>query len=284
MDRSPEDGFVLAVSGKGYLPLTIRAAQTLRDHHPGHPIDLFTDVPCDASVFSRVHMLEASGFRPKFEALRRSRFARTIYLDGDVICTAPIADVFELLDRHDIAATHEPNRNADWGRREFRRPLPPAFPQINSGCLGLRASPRTEAFIRSVETALAESGFDRDQPVLRELLFDSDLRLAVLPPEYNFMETISLEAMGRRHTAPRIMHLPRLHKHLRKVRRRRELRTLGEVCGPRRARHIARLIAADRTLGGSGQARPLLQRGLPGAVHWLVEDLPAGLRRLFTRY
>ncbi|QDC08785.1 hypothetical protein FHY55_05835 [Oceanicola sp. D3] len=280
----PDEGFVFAVSGAAYLPLTVRAAETIRRHHPDHPIDLFTDVPCDASVFSQVTMLQTSGFRPKFEALRRSRFDRSIYLDGDVICTAPMADVFDLLDHFDIAAAHEPNRNSDWGRKPFRAAIPAAFPQINSGCIGLRASPQTRAFMQSIEAVLTESGYDRDQPVLRELLYQSDLRLAVLPTEYNLIEFTALEAMGRRTAAPRLLHLPRLHKHLRKQRRRRELRTLEEVCGPRYARHIKRLIAADRTLGNDGSATPLLRSGLLGAIRLLVNDIPAGLRRLFARY
>lgn len=279
-----QEGFVFAASGAAYLPLTIRAAESIRRHHADHPIDLFTDQPCDAPVFSKVHRLEAASFRPKFEALQRSRFGRTLCLDADIICTASMADVFELLHRFDIAAAHEPNRNADWAIQMFRTPVPPAFPQVNSGVIGCRASEQTRGFFADLSSTLRDSGLNRDQPILRELLYASGLRLAILPPEYNLMEIDVLEAQGRRNTAPRLLHAPRLHKHLRTTRRRRELRTVTELCGSRITRHIDRMIAADRTLGNSGRARPLLSRGLLGLVRFFVNDIPRGVRRLLARY
>ena len=86
--------------------------------------------------------------------------------------------------------------------------MPNAFPQINGGVLAYRRNDRVDAFFARVERELAaDPALDRDQPVLRELLYGSDLRLAILPPEYNLMQVRHAEVQGRKDTGPRILHL-----------------------------------------------------------------------------
>ncbi|MDF1871812.1 putative nucleotide-diphospho-sugar transferase [Vannielia sp.] len=279
-----DEGFVFAVSGKNYLPLAIRAAQTIREHHPNHPIDLFSDQPCDAAVFDQVIPLEDAWFRPRFEALRRSRFTKSIVLDADIICVAPIGDVFELMDRFDLAAAHEPRRASDLAVRHFQTPVPAAFPQLNSGVVAIRKSPAVDAFFNKVENAMKESKMNRDQPVVRTLLFESDLRLWVLPPEYNFMNIDLLEAYSEQNGAPRILHLTRLHRHFDTLNTKKQLHTVGAICGPAIERHIAALLASDRTLGGDGaRVRPLFRQRLTGLARGLSQSLAKRLCRLSQR-
>lgn len=280
--EEPRDGFVFAATGEGFTRLAAEAARSLRATNPGIPIDLFTDGEVTDPVFDQVHQLGRSWFRPKFEALRRSRFARTICFDADVIVVADMRDVFEVLARFDFVAAHEQRRNTKGAMRQLTRQMPAAFPQINSGVVGVRKSPEVAAFLESVERTIFEGQHGRDQYVLRELLFDSDLRLWVLPPEYNLMAVRQVEVQGTKFAAPRLLHLPRLHDHFRHGAKR--LESPAAVIGPALWRHIQRMIAADMTLGGSGAPLPRpVDRGLFGSLRAISANAALGLSRLLGR-
>ncbi len=270
----PARGFVFAASGAKFTKLTEQAARSLRASNPGFPIDIFTDETVDETLFDQVHPLHQSWFRPKFEALLRSRFDQTIYLDADLVVLADISDIFWLLDRFDIAAAHVQNRNAGFARRKWRQAIPNAFPQINGGVLGLRRTEATTAFLEACNTALKEENLPADQPVMRELLLDSDLRLAVLPPEYNMRKKDIAAFSNSNVPAPRILHSSDFHKKMRNMTPPSPARIYGRIF----MRHVRDLLASDRTLGGHGKT-PALYDFHKKLWGWAREDL----RRLSGR-
>ncbi|NSX55063.1 hypothetical protein [Parasulfitobacter algicola] len=222
----------------------------MRDVHPDTPIDLFTDIECaDTGPFDRIVPLQRSWFRPKLEALRRSRFDRTIYLDTDIFVLADITDVFEILLKFDIVGAHNEKRSGTRGINIWNENIPPAFPQINGGVLGIAKSDKTDKFIRDVEDALMNHGLKQDQVPIRELLWNGDLRPWVLPVEYNVMSTRLIENMRpRKHTAPRLLHLQGFHRHLRKDVKQQQ--NLGDILPSRHISKLQKLLAQDRTLTG----------------------------------
>jgi hypothetical protein len=65
--------------------------------------------------------------------------------------------------------------------------LPAAFPQLNTGVVAVRRTPRTRAVIeRGREIYAANPHHRHDQPALREAVYRSDVAVHALPPEYNF--------------------------------------------------------------------------------------------------
>lgn len=268
----PSKGFVFAASGAKFAALTEQAARTLRATNPGHAIDIFTDSPVDETLYDRVHALNQSWFRPKFEALIRSRFDQTVYLDADLVVLADISDIFWLLDRFDIAAAHVQNRNAGFARRTWHQEIPNAFPQINGGVLGIRRNDATTAFLEACNKALADENLPADQPVMRELLLDSDLRLAILPPEYNLRKKDIATFSNSNVPAPRILHSSDFHKRMKGLTPPGPGRIYGRIF----MRHVRDLLSTDRTLGGRGKTVALydVHKKLP---RWIAEDL----RRLF---
>ena len=275
-DDAPR-GFVLAVSGATYLPPAVLAARSVARTNPGVPIDLYADRACDDPVFARVHRLERAWFRPKFEALRRSRFARAIYLDCDVRVLADLGDVFEALGRFDIAGVHDQYRNARRAVVQHGEPVPAAFPQINSGVIGLGASDPARRLMAEVEADLAASGAGKDQPVLRAHLWRSDLRLLVLPEEYNLMAYRSTLMWTDARAAPRVIHSPRLKAN--------PSVEIDPLTGGRIARHVRRLLAADRTLAPGPRRRVLapLDRTGRGVLRRLGEVAGRRLARFGVR-
>ncbi|GGD25642.1 hypothetical protein [Sinisalibacter lacisalsi] len=145
LTAEPEKGFVFATTGESYTILARRAARSLRAVMPRAAIDLFTDQAVDDVVFDQIHGLAHNGHRPKMEALRRSRFARTIYLDADVMVLTDISEVFDLLDGYDLAAALGGNRSQQMVPPDDG--LPRAFPVVNSGVIAARSSPRLAAFL-----------------------------------------------------------------------------------------------------------------------------------------
>ena len=265
-------GFVLAVSGAAYLTPAVLAARSVARTNPGVPIDLFADRPCDDPVFARVHPLERAWFRPKFEALRRSRFERTIYLDCDLRVLAPLGDVFEALGRFELAGAHDAYRNARRAVVGHGEPVPAAFPQINSGVVGLSGG-RARRVMAEVEADLVASGAPKDQPVLRAHLWRSDLRLLVLPEEYNLMAYRQTLMWTDARAAPRVIHSPRMKAN--------PSVEIDPLTGGAIARHIRALLAADRTQAPGPRRRVLApaDRSARGAWRRLREAVERRLER-----
>jgi len=244
---------VFATSGAGYTALARRAALSVRAVLPDIPIEIFTDQPGDLPEADVTHPLPDSHHRPKFHALANSRFDRAIYLDADIHALAPFDDIFTLLDRFDLAAAHDQYRNADLALAKWRQDLPPAFPQVNSGVMAANLSDPVRAFLNNMDKTLRAEQSGRDQPVLREMLWLSDLRLAILPPEYNCFNYFALEVTNGSQPGPRILHNAAFHKGL--DGRAGHVTRPEHLLGPALYKHVRQLIAADRTLGGTGSPK-----------------------------
>lgn len=239
-------GVIFATTGIDYTELAVRAAKSVKETCPGLAVDLFTDQRVDMPIFDRIHQLEDPWRRSKIDAMVTSRFDKTLYLDADLFVIADIRDVFEVLDRFDLVIAHDPIRNGARCQTFLRKQLPNAFPQFNSGDIALRRSPEVVTELQRWSAAVRENDFERDQPVLRELIWDSDLRVATLPQEYNLMRFEDLHLWRTHHSAPRIIHSPQFHKHFTKNKTRTD--TLEELLGPAIASHLPVLILADQSL------------------------------------
>lgn len=241
----PRDGVIFVATGDGYIKLALRAAESLKAVCPDLPIDLFADQDVKNGVFDRVVRLENPWVRSKIDGMLASRFERTLYLDADLFVIADLRDVFEVLDRFDLALTHDPARNSG-GQEVWRKRLPPAYPQFNGGMIAYRNTDDVRSFLHEWKAAVFEYGTGRDQPTLRELLWDSNLRVAVLPEEYNLLHFELLSKWWIRRTAPRILHSPKLHQHIRLGSP--PIQNIEQLIGPHAAGRLPDLLAADHTL------------------------------------
>ena len=240
-------GFVFATTGEGYTTLARRAARNLRLLIPACNIDLFTDQVADDRVFDRVHMLGNSWFRPKMQALRESRFERSIVLDADIVVVADISEVFEILDQCDIAGVEAVSRDRLMVPPQMG--VPRCFPPINTGFLAVRASQKLCDFTRSWEDSVRQNAALLDQPQFRRQLYRSDLKFLPLGGEYNLLALRRLDFQGKKEGAPRVLHVRDLHD--RPPGDPETPFSLVESIGETRAAHVERLIAADWSLGGN---------------------------------
>lgn len=212
-DTAHRSGVFFIATGELYLKAAARAATSVRAMCPDLGIAVATDLTESdhAKEFDVVVPVENPHRRSKVDMLSRTPFDKTIYLDTDVKVVADLSGVMQVLDRFDIALTHAHSRNKRTTTEVWRVDLPDAFPQCNGGIFAFRTTPETLQFFDDWSTAFSEAGFKKDQVTLRELLWLSDLRLYILPPEFNVRHTRYLSFWKRHEAAPKILHLARYH-------------------------------------------------------------------------
>ena len=192
-------GVIYVATGRRHLDEMIQSARSLRRHMPGLPVLLYTDqkeIP--DGVFDVIRLMEnpCHSFIDKIAPLCDSPFDRTLFLDTDTLVCAPINDLFDVLERFDLAVTHAPFRHD----RPFSTPT--CFAELNTGVIAYRNTEAVRAMFRLwlaiYQKEVADTGkMDSDQPAFRAALYQSpEVAPYVLPSEYN-LRTVMPAAIGR---------------------------------------------------------------------------------------
>lgn len=211
-------GILFVATGKRYIRAAVQAARSVPKFSPGLPVHLFADYrqhgfdfDSDPAPFTSVGNIPEPHRRSKIDYLPLTPFERTLYLDTDTALNADIRDLFQILDRFDLALCHAHRRNEGVRTRAWHTEIPGAFPQFNSGVFLYRRTPAVLDLLHQWSDAYHQAGFPQDQTTLRELIWLSDLRIATLPPEYNvrFMKYHYLWTHSEATT--QIFHLRRFH-------------------------------------------------------------------------
>ncbi len=169
--------------GKGYAAEANLSIQSLRGSIANRNLTVCVATDCPKQIQGPVEFLDweplrtASGSSVKINLLRRPK---VLFLDTDTHVVGSLAPVFQLLDRFDFCAAHAPIRfTVDSG-------IPSSFPEFNSGVFAYRGTcPKVDRFFQAWRSKFRHLGLSPDQPSMRASLYDSDLRIATLPPEYN---------------------------------------------------------------------------------------------------
>jgi hypothetical protein len=204
---SGSSGVVYVASGKFHSEAAAKAAHSVRETNPWLTIDLFTDDSEIVGPFDQIHRFEKGHKRSKVDYLAMTRFNRTLYLDSDTRVVADLKPAFELLSRFDLAIAHAHKRNSGRQTQIWQQDIPEAFPQHNGGVILYRGEGKAIEFMRSWSRAYHEAGFKWDQITLRELMWNSDLAIYVLPPEYNVRYKKYLEIWTSDEAVAKILHL-----------------------------------------------------------------------------
>lgn len=184
-------GVIYIASGMSYIQKAATSAESLRTHNRELPITLFTDESVESPAFDEVVNVDTDIVKKGDSILSREhmRYDKTLFLDADTYVAADISDVFAALDRFDIVAAH--NEARSWYHEEIYEQagvnLPECFPEYNSGVVGYNDNRKVRQLFDRWNKAYTQLGYERNQPAFRIALYDSDVNLGTLPPEYNFM-------------------------------------------------------------------------------------------------
>jgi len=182
-------GFVYIATGARFIEEAKASVASLKQHMPTAMTCCFTDDINSARPYFDDVQLISSPYRNFFEKippLSLSPFDRTIFVDTDTIFAANMCDVFDLLSRFEIAVASDPFFCGPSG-------IPACFSHLNTGLIAYQNTARVRAFFQSWFTDYQQefnSSADKkgchDQISFQRALYNSDLRLYILPTEYNF--------------------------------------------------------------------------------------------------
>ena len=153
---------------------------------PDIPITLYTNFShLTCPYIDNIIHVETPTKRSKLDAIISTPYNNTLYLDNDTILCEDIIteehnNIFLLLSRVDIALAHAPIRVA-----KFIKGVPFCYPEFNSGVIVYKRSNAVINMFREWRDLWYMNKKQQDQPILRKLIWESNLQVATLPPEYN---------------------------------------------------------------------------------------------------
>lgn len=185
-------GVIYCVTGMDRIRYdeVLASALSIRRYAPSLSITLFTDnVEFRNEVFDDVLTVEphmkGNPFFRRIQAVNRSPYDQTLALDSDtMVVDSSFIEVYDLLDRFDMAAAHTPIRTTT-----LTDEIPMSFTQVNCGVILYKKSKNSLMMLKKWEELMAtgESKWldPDDQGCFRYCLWHSDVRIATLSPEYN---------------------------------------------------------------------------------------------------
>lgn len=189
-----EAGILYVSTGDSFNAETLRSARSAKDCMPDIPLALFTDKhpsEDDARLFDSIVLIEnpSYSFADKIPPLKASPFEKTLFVDTDTVFLDSVTEVFELLDKFDLAYCQAPFR-ATPGEVNRVQGVPPCFTEPNTGVIAFSSGDQFRRLVDRWEAIYSEQQARHeqplpDQPAFRKALYESAISAYVLPPEYN---------------------------------------------------------------------------------------------------
>jgi hypothetical protein len=214
-------GVIYRAWGKEYNRQASMSAGTLKKHCPDIPITLFTDNPHGAKkhdcfdsivyakapvyVFEQLHL-------SKLESLQQTPYDYTLYLDTDTYIVNDITEIFGVLTKFDIAMCHEPSRintRTNYDRWGLDTTIPSCFGPFQGGVIAYKKSPVVSKGIKKMIHSYKKNPCPSDQLTFTEQMWKQNLRIYILPPEYNFYQAQKMKEWaqnGFKNAKPKIFH------------------------------------------------------------------------------
>lgn len=197
-------GVIYYATGTRYLQEAARSAASVKQFHPDLPIALFTDHPPASKLFDTV-ITVPSGLHPlvhQLACMAQSPYDVTLSLDTDTYVCAPLGNLFDTMERFDMASTFVPKRHRTRDielMAPVMRPLPESMVQQSPGFLLYKKTAVVTAMLAdwlylyerdmararaAVQTDIVYQGISQQLSML-EALYYSAVRWLTLPNEYN---------------------------------------------------------------------------------------------------
>ncbi|WP_394740065.1 hypothetical protein [Natronococcus roseus] len=191
-----EKGIFYIATGEEYTEEAAHSAKSVKSVLKNIPVAIATDQDEVHGIFdTKVKITDSnSDFSDQINNLSKSPFKKTIHLDTDIYADEPFEELFDVLTKFDIAAAH----NHDRSTYEVTG-VPSSFPEYNTGVLAYINSKDFSNFLSTWNSRykeLLKEENKQNQPSFRKALYESDLRIATLPPEYNLMTRYPGHAVG----------------------------------------------------------------------------------------
>ncbi|MCI0606475.1 glycosyltransferase [bacterium] len=185
---------VYVATGEKFVQEAKQSAESLRRQMPNLKIILHSDRMVESSLFDQVIKVD----QPHYSVIDKTNCYsevsenRLLFLDTDTFVAEPVFEIFDLLNRFELAVSHAPWR-ISWDRKTKRKwgieGIPEAFSEPNTGVIGFQNTPKVQLAFRRwqelYEMHRQQGSVMHDQPAFRQTIWESDLSFYMLPPEYN---------------------------------------------------------------------------------------------------
>lgn len=192
-----ESGILYIIYGNRSLEEARVSIQSAQKQMPGILISIIADEKLrnffniEVDQINFVNMPETWNWNIKVKHIAKLPYQKTIFIDTDTVICDDITDLFDLLDRVDIAMAHEPVRT--WGFELDG--IPDSFPMLNTGVIAFKKSEKTANLFSKWTEAHKWLDSEKvknpkisytDQNSFRYALYNSkEIDFSILPPEYN---------------------------------------------------------------------------------------------------
>lgn len=187
-----KQGILYIATESSFIQEAKKSARSVRNVMPDVPIALVTEASESSDFFDEVvHVKNPhKSFRDKPSYMSHSPFDRTIYFDTDIKVNSEIPELFDILEYFDIAVAQNTMRYGLEGYGKSPQNTPPkTFPEYNTGVISFNTKQMKtlqkewiEEYKQDKERCRCEPP---DQPSFRRVLYQSNLRIATLPRNYN---------------------------------------------------------------------------------------------------
>ena len=193
--NSPSEGVLYIATGKQHIQEAVYSVSSLKKHMPHVHATIFLNETINDQSFDEVVMMTELEVRQpqryryvdKVFYMNQSPYKKTLFLDTDTYICSDCSELFAILERFDLAASHAPCRNGD-----SYNGVPASFVQMNTGVILFKRNPLVKEFflewlrLYKKECEEKTTPLSWDQSAFREALFKSKLKFCTLTPEYNY--------------------------------------------------------------------------------------------------
>ena len=221
VQKLADRGFLYIAFGDSFTKEALMSIKTLKKYN-NEPVALYTDKDKTSEFDGLIDVyakIEPKHIRAKVDFISQTPFKNTVYIDSDTIVVRNITDMFEVLERFDVAVTNDYARK----RKKYSNivpeyaAIPYSFSEVNGGIMAYNDSASTSNFLnmwREYFYKYFRETNGWDQVSLRIALWNSDVRIHHFSFVYNIRSKANREKQdrfkhefGEQHMAPRIYHL-----------------------------------------------------------------------------
>lgn len=188
---SQDSGIVYCATGKElFLEELFVSLEYIKKYNKNFAISIFTEEKFLHNIqkvkVNSIHLIEKPqySFGDKIYSIRNSPYKKTLYLDCDIVVADNISEVFNVLDKFDLAIAHIPYKN-----RKINNPNSPLF---NGGVIAVKKNEVTDLFLEKWDIKYKLKNISNDQVTLREVIDTTKIPFFILPQEYNFRLPFSM--------------------------------------------------------------------------------------------
>lgn len=184
--------YIVVYNNRKFLKDALSSVESLKKYHPDVHTTLYTDFKKEditEGYFDNIITVDSPDrnnkkkdiWGLKYQCMANSQFKYNLHLDADTFICDNLSSLFKLLEHFDFVSPmsiHHISRRL--------REIPDSFPEFGGGVILWKSTDEVRAVFKKVECYVRnQNRRGCDEPYLRKAIYESRVRFAVIPWEYN---------------------------------------------------------------------------------------------------